>query len=87
MPTRYQVAASIDNNYTCLFIINEFLVKDKRTIKHYQIEYDDGFFIPNSKRFSSLKELIDYYTADANGLCVKLTKIYVQVCINVYITL
>ena len=49
-------------------------IQDGDTVKHYRIRKLDegGFFITRRAVFSTLKELVDYYTKDADGLCCTL---------------
>ena len=61
----------------CTFII----VRDGDTVKHYRIRQLDegGFFIARRTTFRTLQELVEYYSKDADGLCVNLRKPCVQV--------
>ena len=45
-------------------------------MKHYRIRQldDGGFFIARRVTFVTLLELVDYYSKDADGLCVDLRK-------------
>jgi len=45
-------------------------------VKHYKIKAMDngGFYVTTRKTFSSLQELVSYYSEAANGLCHNLTK-------------
>lgn len=45
-------------------------------VKHYKIKAMDngGFYVTTRKTFSSLQELVAYYSESANGLCHVLTK-------------
>lgn len=49
-------------------------VRDGDTVKHYRIRQLDegGFFIARRITFRTLSELVDHYSADADGLCVNL---------------
>uniref|UniRef100_A0A1I7S752 Tyrosine-protein kinase n=1 Tax=Bursaphelenchus xylophilus TaxID=6326 RepID=A0A1I7S752_BURXY len=51
-------------------------VRDGVSIKHYRIRPLDqgGYFIARRVVFNTLQELIEHYTKDADGLCVKLSK-------------
>ncbi|KAK7079270.1 Tyrosine-protein kinase Src42A [Halocaridina rubra] len=57
---------------------NEFSlsVRDGDQIRHYRIRPRDhgGFFISRRDPFSSLHELVDFYSTDSGGLCTKLGK-------------
>uniref|UniRef100_A0A914Y1R2 Tyrosine-protein kinase n=1 Tax=Panagrolaimus superbus TaxID=310955 RepID=A0A914Y1R2_9BILA len=57
---------------------NEFSlsVRDGSTIKHYRIRQLDsgGYYIARRRPFSTLQDLIDHYSKDADGLCVQLNK-------------
>ena len=59
-----------------------FLVRDGDTVKHYRIRQLDegGFFIARRITFRTLAELVDHYSADADGLCVNLRQPCTQVC-------
>jgi len=61
----------------CIFPI----VRDGDTVKHYRIRQLDegGFFIARRTTFRTLQELVEYYSKDADGLCVNLRKPCVQV--------
>lgn len=51
-------------------------VKDGENIKHYRIkthEDGSGYYIARRVAFKDLKELVDHYQRDADGLCVQLT--------------
>lgn len=63
--------------YSYLYI----LVRDGDTVKHYRIRQLDegGFFIARRTTFRTLQELVEYYSKDADGLCVNLRKPCVQV--------
>ncbi|CAG0895290.1 unnamed protein product [Darwinula stevensoni] len=56
-------------------------VKDGDTVKHYRIRQLDGgkLFIGKRITFRTLKELVDHYSNDADGLCVNLRKTCVEV--------
>ncbi|CAF1179921.1 unnamed protein product [Rotaria sordida] len=46
-------------------------------VKHYKIRYNDpsiGYYIAARRTFTSLEELIEYYTKNADGLCCQLTR-------------
>ena len=49
-------------------------IQDGETVKHYRIRKLDngGFFITRRAVFTTLNELVDYYTKDSDGLCVNL---------------
>ena len=49
-------------------------IQDGETVKHYRIRKLDegGFFITRRAVFSTLKDLVDYYRKDSDGLCVNL---------------
>ena len=49
-------------------------IQDGDNIKHYRIRRMDtgGFFITRRAIFNSLKELVDYYSKDSDGLCINL---------------
>ena len=49
-------------------------IQDGDTVKHYRIRRLDegGFFITRRAVFNTLKELVDYYSHDSDGLCVNL---------------
>ncbi|CAD5206584.1 unnamed protein product [Bursaphelenchus okinawaensis] len=51
-------------------------VREGDSIKHYRIRPLDqgGYFIAKRVVFNNLKELIEHYSTDADGLCVKLSK-------------
>uniref|UniRef100_A0A7E5A1Q2 Tyrosine-protein kinase n=1 Tax=Panagrellus redivivus TaxID=6233 RepID=A0A7E5A1Q2_PANRE len=57
---------------------NEFSlsVRDASTVKHYRIRQLDsgGYYIARRRPFSTLQELIEHYSKDADGLCVQLGK-------------
>jgi len=57
------------------------IVRDGDTVKHYRIRQLDegGFFIARRTTFRTLQELVEYYSKDADGLCVNLRKPCVQV--------
>jgi uncharacterized protein YgiM (DUF1202 family) len=45
-------------------------------VKHYliqQVGNNDCFYITSKKKFQSLKQLVWYYSTEADGLCTKLT--------------
>ncbi|KAH3849098.1 tyrosine-protein kinase Src42A-like isoform X2 [Dreissena polymorpha] len=56
-------------------------VRDGDTVKHYRIRQLDegGFFIARRITFRTLAELVDHYSADADGLCVNLRQSCTQV--------
>lgn len=56
-------------------------VRDGDTVKHYRIRQLDegGFFIARRTPFRTLQDLVEYYSKDADGLCVNLRKPCVQV--------
>ncbi|XP_045159933.2 tyrosine-protein kinase Src42A-like [Mercenaria mercenaria] len=56
-------------------------VRDGDTVKHYRIRQLDegGFFIARRITFRTLAELVDHYSADADGLCVNLRQPCTQV--------
>ena len=58
-------------------------VRDGDTVKHYRIRQLDegGFFISRRTTFRTLQELVEHYSADADGLCVNLRKPCIQVSI------
>ena len=45
-------------------------------VKHYKIKAMDngGYYVTTRKTFSTLQELVSYYTDGSNGLCHELTK-------------
>lgn len=50
-------------------------IRDESSVKHYRIRaLDDGsgFFIARKRTFSSLQKLVEHYSNDVDGLCVKL---------------
>ena len=49
-------------------------IQDGENVKHYRIRRMDtgGFFITRRAIFNSLKELVDYYSKDSDGLCINL---------------
>ncbi|KAF7207375.1 tyrosine-protein kinase FRK [Nothobranchius furzeri] len=51
-------------------------VLDQGTVKHYKIpKLDNGhYYISKLKSFPTLKELVEYYSRQAEGLCVRLTE-------------
>jgi fyn-related kinase len=51
-------------------------VRDNNCVKHYRIRQLDegGFFIARKTTFSTLQELVEHYSKDADGLCVNLRK-------------
>ena len=51
-------------------------VRDGNSIKHYRIRQLDsgGYYIARRRPFSTLQELIEHYSKDADGLCVQLNK-------------
>lgn len=57
------------------------IVRDGDTVKHYRIRQLDegGFFISRRTAFRTLQELVEHYSADADGLCVNLRKPCIQV--------
>lgn len=61
-----------------------FSVRDGDTVKHYRIRQLDegGFFISRRTTFRTLQELVEHYSADADGLCVNLRKPCIQVIID-----
>jgi len=63
-------------------------VRDGDTVKHYRIRQLDegGFFIARRATFTTLAELVEYYSRDADGLCVNLRKPCSQVCMLDQIT-
>lgn len=56
-------------------------VRDGDTVKHYRIRQLDegGFFIARRTPFRSLQELVEYYSKDADGLCVNLRAPCIQI--------
>lgn len=62
---------------------NEFSlsVRDSTLIKHYRIRQLDsgGFYIARRIAFSTLPDLIEHYSREADGLCVMLTKAAVRI--------
>lgn len=46
------------------------------TVKHYRIKHFDpsNYYITTKRGFTSLPELVNYYAADASGLCCRLTQ-------------
>ena len=69
------------------YIVNAFLnyllsVRDGDTVKHYRIRQLDegGFFIARRITFINLSDLVEHYSADADGLCVNLREPCTQVC-------
>ncbi|KAK4004981.1 hypothetical protein OUZ56_006707 [Daphnia magna] len=56
-------------------------VRDGDTVKHYRIRQLDegGFFISRRTAFRTLQELVEHYSADADGLCVNLRKPCIQI--------
>lgn len=67
-----------------IYTYNFVLVRDGDTVKHYRIRQLDegGFFIARRTTFRTLQELVEYYSKDADGLCVNLRKPCVQVILN-----
>lgn len=59
-------------------------MRDGDTVKHYRIRQLDegGFFISRRTTFRTLQELVEHYSADADGLCVNLRKPCIQVIEN-----
>jgi len=74
---------SLNYNIFCYVYI---LVRDGDTVKHYRIRQLDegGFFIARRTTFRTLQELVEYYSKDADGLCVNLRKPCVQVIFILY---
>jgi hypothetical protein len=64
-------------------------VRDGDTVKHYRIRQLDegGFFISRRTTFRTLQELVEHYSADADGLCVNLRKPCIQVRNMCYVTI
>ncbi|PAA83144.1 hypothetical protein BOX15_Mlig021893g2 [Macrostomum lignano] len=65
-----------------LSVLHNDKARDRSTVKHYRIrqstEVVDGvgccrYFITSRKKFASLQSLIDNYSADADGLCCRLS--------------
>ena len=56
-------------------------VRDGDTVKHYRIRQLDegGIFISRRTTFRTLQELVEHYSADADGLCVNLRKPCIQI--------
>lgn len=56
-------------------------VRDGDTVKHYRIRQldDGGFFISRRTTFTTLQQLVEHYSADADGLCVNLRKPCIQI--------
>lgn len=56
-------------------------VRDGDTAKHYRIRQlnDGGFFIARRTPFRNLKDLVQYYSQQADGLCVELRKPSIQI--------
>lgn len=52
------------------------LVRDGDAVLHYRIQRSDEgrFFIARRAKFRTLRELVEHYTQDADGLCVILRK-------------
>ncbi|KAK5972145.1 Non-specific protein-tyrosine kinase [Trichostrongylus colubriformis] len=52
------------------------MFREDDCVKHYRIRQLDqgGYFIARRRPFTTLQDLIAYYTNDADGLCVQLTK-------------
>lgn len=73
--------------YFCNYQIN-CAVRDGDTVKHYRIRQLDegGFFISRRTTFRTLQELVEHYSADADGLCVNLRKPCIQVRNMCYMT-
>ena len=69
------------NNNNFFFSNVMILVRDGDTVKHYRIRQLDegGFFISRRTTFRTLQELVEHYSADADGLCVNLRKPCIQV--------
>ncbi|KAL7055952.1 hypothetical protein AAHC03_022874 [Spirometra sp. Aus1] len=46
------------------------------TVKHYRVKHIDGggFYITTKRGFPTLRDLVEHYSADANGLCCRLTR-------------
>ncbi|VDD84257.1 unnamed protein product [Mesocestoides corti] len=46
------------------------------TVKHYRVKQFDGggFYITTKRGFPSLRDLVDHYSAEADGLCQRLTR-------------
>lgn len=53
---------------TCLPVL------DRGKVKHYKLKkLDNGhYFVSRTKSFETLKELVEYYSKQADGLCVRL---------------
>ena len=50
-------------------------VRDNDSVKHYRIRWADGsYYITKRATFSSLSELVEYYSKSASGLWVQLMK-------------
>lgn len=56
-------------------------VRDENCVKHYRIRQLDegGFFIAKRTTFKTLNALVDYYSKNADGLCVELRKPCVKI--------
>lgn len=49
-------------------------VLDNGRVKHYKVKKldNDYFFVSRSRSFETLKELVEHYTRQPDGLCVRL---------------
>ena len=56
-------------------------IQDIETVKHYRIRKLDegGFFITRRAVFNTLKELVEYYMKDSDGLCCMLRSACTQI--------
>ncbi|XP_071623950.1 tyrosine-protein kinase Lck [Heliangelus exortis] len=56
--------------------VRDFDQNQGETVKHYKIRNMDhgGYYISPRVTFSSLHELVEYYTRSSNGLCTRLAK-------------
>uniref|UniRef100_A0A915KSP9 Uncharacterized protein n=1 Tax=Romanomermis culicivorax TaxID=13658 RepID=A0A915KSP9_ROMCU len=61
---RHGLSQNTNNEYA-------LTIKDYDSVKHYKIKRleDGGFYITTRKTFSSLEELVQYYSTVADGLC------------------
>lgn len=55
-------------------MVNVLSVLDSGKVKHYRLTRTDNghYFVTRTKLFPTLKELVEYYSKQADGLCVRL---------------
>lgn len=54
--------------FTCVSVL------DSGRVKHYKLKKTDNghYFVSRTRSFETLKELVEYYSKQADGLCVRL---------------